>query len=1035
MSTDSGEHKKISDTESTIVEVPLSRRILKKLIRFAKIGFKIFLYLFLPLAFITALVWYEIKTSRFQAKYLTRVAHNAIYAVGKGPSDTIWFPKFGPYDVRLGYTKIPAIVENLTRFGYSIAEQARISQAMKKIVSYGLYPTYKEKTRTGLTILDWHNTLIYSAYKPEYIYEQFDDIPKVILNSLLYIENREILDQTSPTKNPAVEWDRFALAIIEKIIKIVRPGLNAPGGSTIATQLEKYRHSKGGRTQSGQDKIIQMASASLRAYMYGEETTETRKQIVLQYINSIPLAALSGLGEVNGLGDGIAAWFGVDFDELNTGLKILGNNPSPEEVQLYAGHYKKALSLFIAHRRPSFYLLRGLETLDNLTNTYIDLLAREKIISKELQGAAKQIRLKLRRSAPPPKPVSFIQRKAANAIRTRLLQLLDYKDLYDLDQLDLTVKSTMDNEANELVSDVLGELKDEAGVKKYGLNFSRSLDQGDPKKVIYSLTMYERVGNANLLRIQTDNFNKPFSINEGTRLDLGSTAKLRTLVTYLDLVGEIYDRYKILKGKELSAECASGLDPISLFVCQSFQKNQELTLKELLDMAMLRTYSANPGESFFTGGGMHTFHNFRNEDNGSNPTVQQSLTNSINLPLIRLMRDIVRYHVHALGLDVAKTSEKTDETTRMRLLRKFADQEGSYFLKGFYKRYKGKTSRDLTLSLIKDSHATAKQAAVMYRYVEPKGSLKDFSNVLAEALPRSTFPEALVEDMYNSFPPGKYSLSDTGYLARVHPLELWLVRYLKRNPAADLKAALETSVAARQEVYQWLFKTPHKQAQDSRIRVLTEVEAFSQIHKQWQKVGYPFSSMVASYASSIGSSGDRPAALAELVGIILNDGVRYPLVRLNELHFGSNTPFETKIVRDNKDIGERVLKSEVAAKLREAMVKVVEEGTARRLKGAYKRKDGKVFVIGGKTGTGDHRHDTFGPGGQLLGSKVVNRTATFAFFLGDRYFGVISAHVPGTDAAKFNFTSALAAELLKALSPAVSPMLEASHAGTEKTMH
>jgi hypothetical protein len=210
-----------------------------------------------------------------------------------------------------------------------------------------------------------------------------------------------------------------------------------------------------------------------------------------------------------------------------------------------------------------------------------------------------------------------------------------------------------------------------------------------------------------------------------------------------------------------------------------------------------------------------------------------------------------------------------------------------------------------------------------------------------------------------------------------------------------------------------------------------ETESFLEVHKQWKKVGYPFNSMVPSLASAIGSSGDRPIALAELVGIILNDGVRYPSVRLDELHFAAETPYEVALRRVDKGQGERVLKPAVARALKRAMGNVVEHGTARRVFQSYKRSDGKPYVIGGKTGTGDHRYETYGPGGQVLSSRVVNRTATFAFYIGDRFFGVISAHVPGQDAAKFDFTSALAAELLKVLSPSLVPMIE--RAGTELT--
>jgi membrane peptidoglycan carboxypeptidase len=170
-------------------------------------------------------------------------------------------------------------------------------------------------------------------------------------------------------------------------------------------------------------------------------------------------------------------------------------------------------------------------------------------------------------------------------------------------------------------------------------------------------------------------------------------------------------------------------------------------------------------------------------------------------------------------------------------------------------------------------------------------------------------------------------------------------------------------------------------------------------------------------------------ALAELVGIILNDGVRYPLVRLDRLHLASGTPYETNLHRVDNTPGERVLKSEVASALKKAMLDVVESGTARRVHNTFKRSDGALYVIGGKTGTGDHRHETYGPGGAVISSRVVNRTATFAFYIGDRYFGVISAHVPGAQAAKFDFTSALAAELLKILSASLVPMIERSNAG------
>jgi membrane peptidoglycan carboxypeptidase len=989
------------------------------------------LLILLGLALAAASIWalvYEMRTSNLQSRYLTRLARRATFTVESGPSSRTWYPEYGPFDQRLGYTRIPRIIDNLLANDFEITKQVRLSDGFLALANKGLFPPFQEKTKAGLTVLDRNNTTIYSAYRPERMYESFESIPSPIIQSLLYIENREILNQTYPFKNPAVEWDRFGLAILEKLKQILQPNLNAPGGSTIATQLEKYRHSKEGRTAGIKDKLRQMLSASLRAYMYGRNTLETRKLILQQYINSIPLAALRGYGEVNGLGDGLWAWYGAEFEDVNQKLRTLGSVPTGADVAPYAEAYKQVLSLFIAHRRPSFYLIAGLKELNKLTNTYLDLLAHEGVISSTLRDAAKDVTLTLRKAAPKADSISFVQRKAANAIRTRLLSLTKYPQLYDLDQVDMTVKSTMDNDANESVTSILKQIKDEESVKKFGLSGSRNLAKGDPSKVIYSLTLFERVGGANLLRVQTDNFDNPFSVNEGARLDLGSTSKLRTLTTYLDVVGELYDRYAAMSKAEILRSIQSDPDPITEFVARAFAKEPTISLDTLLELALDRKYSASPYETFFTGGGIHTFENFKKEDNGRSLSIGDALTHSINLPFVRLMRDLSRYYTNRLGIKLGAGKSDRQSPVRLHFLAKFADQEGSYFMRRFYDKYRDKKRSELLGALVVSTRASARHAAVMFRYVRPADSKDKMISFLETTLPQAKVSPELLDKWYNEFTPGKFGLNDQGFLARVHPLELWLVKFMQDNEDATIESALSESKDERQLVYEWLFKTPHLKAQDIRIRSLIENESFNEIHKQWRKVGYPFNSMVPSLASALGSSGDRPIALAELVGIILNDGMRYPLVRLDELHFAPETPYEVMLQRADKNQGERVLKPEVARALKRAMSDVVSAGTARRVHQAYKRSDGQPYVIGGKTGTGDHRHETYGPGGQVLSSKVVNRTATFAFYLGDRFFGVISAHVPGPEAAKFDFTSALAAELLKVLSPSLVPMIERSGA-------
>ena len=142
-------------------------------------------------------------------------------------------------------------------------------------------------------------------------------------------------------------------------------------------------------------------------------------------------------------------------------------------------------------------------------------------------------------------------------------------------------------------------------------------------------------------------------------------------------------------------------------------------------------------------------------------------------------------------------------------------------------------------------------------------------------------------------------------------------------------------------------------AQNLRIKTMLEREAFVQIHKDWQRVGYPFDALIPSYATAIGTSGDRPDALAELMGIIVSGGYRQPVVRIERLRFAASTPYETTM-KAAPAAGPLVLRSEIAKVVRRGLIDVVQNGTARRAYDAVTGPDGQPLVIGGKTGTGDN---------------------------------------------------------------------------------
>ena len=233
-------------------------------------------------------------------------------------------------------------------------------------------------------------------------------------------------------------------------------------------------------------------------------------------------------------------------------------------------------------------------------------------------------------------------------------------------------------------------------------------------------------------------------------------------------------------------------------------------------------------------------------------------------------------------------------------------------------------------------------------------------------------------------------------------------------------------------MYQWLFKSQRQQAQNRRIRTLLEEEAFAAIHQSWKRLGYPFDDMVPSYASSIGSSGDRPEALAELMGILVNDGMRYPTSSVQQLHFAAGTPYETRLAHTAG--GQRVLPAEVATVVKQALLDVVEQGTARRAGRLFQRPDGSVMPLGGKTGTGDHRFKRVNQSSHVIEARAVSRAATFVFMIDERFFGTVTAYVAGPESAHYRFTSALAVQILKLLAPTLQPLLHSPSASWSEDM-
>lgn len=982
---------------------------------------------FLGLALLAA-VFYEIRTSTLQALLLSGYNERLSYEMGPGRSPAIAFPRGGPLDERLGYPKIASFQSRLEERGYRVVEQARLSPALLRLVDWGISPPYREPAAAGLEIRGTEGLPLYGFSRAEHLFQGVEEIPPLVLRTLLFLENRSLEGLTGSRRNPAIEWDRLLKAAF--LYGSARLGFpsSIQGGSTLAVQLEKFRHSPNGRTDSPLEKLRQMIGASLKAYREGVNTRSWRNQIIVDYFNSMPLAAAPGHGEVYGLGEGLHVWFGL---RLKDALETLAgpNTPGAELKKLQA--YKQVLALLVSLPAPASFLIEDREALEKRVDQYARRLVKAGLIDEGYARALKETPIGFRSFAPAPPANLTTADKAANSVRATLMEILGVANPYDLDRLDLEVETTIDVSLQRRVMETFRALTDPTFITANGLKGERLLDSGDPRKVAYSLLLVERTPGGNAVRVHADSLAAPLDFNRGIKLELGSTAKLRTMVHYLEVAALLYHEFSPLNAGELSRKSREARDPLTRWAADTLMGEKVPLLDGFLKRALERRYSANPREVFFTAGGLQTFGNFDSQDDNKVFSLREAFQRSSNLVFIRLMRDLVKFHQARLPYDPEAVLSNVNHPERQRLLEEIADDESRAVLLKAYRAYHGLAPEILASRFLKQRARSPRHLAIFFLAWKPGADEQALGAWLRRHL-KTVAPEETAR-LHRRYGISRLNLADYSYLLGVHPLELLGAVELARRPGASWVELWEQSAAARKSSSAWLFQTRNRHAQDLRLRIRVEKDAFSLMAPYWKRLGFPFSTMVPSYATAIGNSSDRPAALAELMGIIVNDGVRSPLVSLKKLRFAPRMPYET-LLEPAPQSGQQVLEPEVARTLKVMLAEVVEVGTARRLKGAFARADGTPVTVGGKTGSGDNRFETFDRRGAVLSSRATNRTAALVFYIGDRYFGVISAFVDGPEAARYRFTSALPVSLLKILAPVLSGRLETAGDAQHRTL-
>ena len=387
------------------------------------------------------------------------------------------FPIHGPFDERLGYTALRRFAERLVARGFVIERQARFSPRLLDYADNGYFVPYREKIRAGIEVCGLQGQppvpLQLSTARLRVVRRRFRRWSCRACSS-----SRTAACSTPRSRTSTRPWTGAASGAqcMAQLARVIDTDLDAPGGSTLATQIEKYRHSPGGITHSPREKLRQMVSASVRAYREGPETMPRAPSAGAR----LPQlgAAVGGAGlrrSASASRDGLWVWYGADFERVNA---LLAAPEGEGELLAEQGQaLRRVLSLMVAHRRPSFYLGERARTSSRDSPTAICACSPKPASSaRRCATRRSSVRRNFATLSATPARVPAGAGKGSTAIRSRLAELLGVS-LYELDRLDLRVSAHAGPHACSRPSaSYLADLADPDFAREAGIIGERLLD-------------------------------------------------------------------------------------------------------------------------------------------------------------------------------------------------------------------------------------------------------------------------------------------------------------------------------------------------------------------------------------------------------------------------------------------------------------------------------------------------------------------------------------------------------------------------------
>ena len=216
-------------------------------------------------AAVGVLAWFaaeELQSSRRQARWLAEQARELRFELRSGANPALRVPAHGPFDERLGYTRIPLHVHRLADLGYVVAAQAWQSPALVGHMDRGLFAPFHEKTQAGLSVLDCRAQPLYENRYPQQAFAAFDEVPPLLAATLSFVEDRGAARRRRGAH--AQPGDRSAAAGARRI----RPGAQACRCRPCGRRRQHAGHAdrevpplaRGAHHRRRRDKLRQMVS-------------------------------------------------------------------------------------------------------------------------------------------------------------------------------------------------------------------------------------------------------------------------------------------------------------------------------------------------------------------------------------------------------------------------------------------------------------------------------------------------------------------------------------------------------------------------------------------------------------------------------------------------------------------------------------------------------------------------------------------------------------------------------------------------------